>query len=166
MTRHGRLGTAMSVFQDVTAVPFRIISLPVTGHGRSIADRKVPGHGAAEGAGGHWAVVLVAGRYLSSAVHLVAETALAELFTLNRAVVSPDRRLDHQRAVRAVDGVRCLSGRDGWLGETEFRHQVESTIVHSVIVLLGLFSSASACWFETRRCVPDIWLEGPCCATC
>ncbi len=48
-SRHGRLGTALSVFQDVTAVPF-VIVIPVRGMSAGVeGTRRVAGLGAREG---------------------------------------------------------------------------------------------------------------------
>ncbi|MDL1951880.1 sodium:proton exchanger, partial [Acidobacteria bacterium ACD] len=81
-SQHGRLGLAMSVFQDVTAVPF-LVMIPVLG--TSVAA------GALAGALG-WALakaslafvlVFVAGRWLLRPLfHLVSERRSVEMFTL------------------------------------------------------------------------------------
>ena len=134
-TRHGRLGTAMSVFQDVTAVPLVVI-LPVLG-------------GMGEGVGGALAlaggkallaflVVYGAGRWLMRpAFHAVATSRSPEVFTLAVLLVSLiAAALTSSLGLSMALGA-FLAGM--MLGDTEFRHQLESSIRPFRDVLLGLF---------------------------
>lgn len=154
-SRHGRLGTAMSVFQDVTAVPFVIV---------------IPALGAAAGAGSigttmGWAVlkallafaiVFVVGRWvLRPAFHAVAESRSAELFTLTVLLVSLAAGWTTAELGLSMAFGAFLAGMV--LGETEFRHQVEAAIRPFRDVLLGLFFVGIGMLFDLRA-LPDIWL--------
>lgn len=154
-TRHGRLGTAMSVFQDVTAVPFVII-IPVLGYA---AASEVAGSllvalvKAALAAAG----VLLAGRFLLRRFfHSVTESRSAELFTLTVLFVS--------LAAAGITGAFGLSMAFGAflagmvLGETEFRHQVEATVKPFRDVLLGLFFVSIGMLFQPAL-LPVVWFE-------
>lgn len=153
-TRHGRLGTAMSVFQDVTAVPFVVI-IPVLG--------TAAGAGALAGALG-WALlkaavalmlVFFAGRWLLRPLfHLVSRNRSSEVFTLAVLLVA--------LAAGWITGSLGLSMAFGAflagmvLGETEFRHQVESTIRPFRDVLLGLFFIGIGMLIDPAV-LPKIW---------
>ena len=81
-TQHGRLGLAMSVFQDVTAVPFLVI-IPVLGI--SVAAGVLAGTlgWALAKAALAFALVFMAGRWLLRPLfHLVSERRSLEMFTL------------------------------------------------------------------------------------
>ena len=102
-SRHGRLGTALSVFQDVTAVPF-VIVIPVLGMA-------------------------------------VGVEALAAGWTTHRLGLS--------MAFGAF-----LAGM--MLGETEFRHQIESAIRPFRDMLLGLFFVGIGMLFDLMS-LPAVW---------
>jgi monovalent cation:H+ antiporter-2, CPA2 family len=135
-SRHGRLGTAMSVFQDVTAVPFVVI-IPVLG----VATAQTMAGSLA------WALakallafglVFVAGRWLLRPLfHAVAGRRSAELFTLTVLFVTLTAAGITSALGLSMAFGAFLAGM--MLGETEFRHQVESTIRPFRDVLLGLF---------------------------
>ncbi|MGE0226045.1 MAG: cation:proton antiporter [Acetobacteraceae bacterium] len=136
-SRHGRLGTAMSVFQDVTAVPF-VVVIPVLG--------LATGSAALAGALG-WAlakavlafalVFVIGRRFLRPLFHAVTARRSAELFTLTVLFISLAAAwTTHSLGLSMAFGA-FLAGMI--LGETEFRHQVESTIRPFRDVLLGLF---------------------------
>ncbi len=136
-SRHGRLGTAMSVFQDVTAVPFVVI-IPVLG--------TAAGASALAGALGltlakaaaAFLLVFFGGRWLLHPLfRLIAAQRSAELFTLTVLLVSlVAAGITHGLGMSMAFGA-FLGGMV--LGETEFRHQVESAIRPFRNVLLGLF---------------------------
>ncbi len=154
-SRHGRLGTAMSVFQDVTAVPFVVI-IPVLG--MAAADV-----GDLAGALG-WAFVKAAiafgsvylvGRWLFRPLfHLVAERRSAEIFTLTVLFVSLLAAWTTNSLGLSMAFGAFLAGM--MLGETEFRHQVESTIRPFRDVLLGLFFVGIGMLFDLSS-LPGIW---------
>jgi Kef-type K+ transport systems, membrane components len=133
----GRLGLAMSVFQDVTAVPF-VIVIPVLG--AAAAGRALAGElgWAMAKAVAAVALVLVAGRrLLRPALHVVARRRSAELFTLSVLLVV--------LVAAWITGVLGLSLAFGAflagmvVGGTEFRHQVKASIRPFRDVLLGVF---------------------------
>ncbi len=154
-SRHGRLGTAMSVFQDVTAVPFVVI-IPVLGMASA-------SFGDLTGALG-WAFVKAAvafgsvylvGRWLFRPLfHLVAERRSAEIFTLTVLFVSLLAAWTTNSLGLSMAFGAFLAGM--MLGETEFRHQVESTIRPFRDVLLGLFFVGIGMLFDLSS-LPKIW---------
>lgn len=154
MSRHGRLGIAMSVFQDVTAVPLVVI---------------VPALGAAAGAGAlgtalglalakallAFALVFFAGHWLLRPFfHLVAERRSAELFTLTVLFVSLLAAWTTNRLGLSMAFGGFLAGMV--LGETEFRHQVEATVRPFRDVLLGLFFVGIGMLFDPAT-LPQVW---------
>lgn len=153
-SRHGRLALAMSVFQDVTAVPL-VVVIPVLGQAAS-AD------GVATSLG--WAIVkaalalacvYLAGRLiLRPFFHAIAARRSPELFTLTVLFVS--------LAAAWVTSSLGLSMAFGaflvgmMLGETEFRHQIESAVRPFRDVLLGLFFIGIGMLFDLSA-LPEIW---------
>lgn len=154
-SRHGRLGTAMSVFQDVTAVPF-VVVFPVLGMATAH-------FGDLAGALG-WAfikatlafsLVYLVGRWLFRPLfHLVAERRSPEIFTLTVLLVSLLAGWTTNSLGLSMAFGAFLAGM--MLGETEFRHQVESTIRPFRDVLLGLFFVGIGLLFDLSS-LPDIW---------
>ena len=153
-SRHGRLGIAMSVFQDVTAVPLVVI---------------IPALGAAAGAGAlgtalgmalgkavlAFALVFFLSRWLLRPFfHLVAERRSAELFTLTVLFVSLLAAWTTNWLGLSMAFGGFLAGMV--LGETEFRHQVEATIRPFRDVLLGLFFVGIGMLFDPAT-LPRIW---------
>ncbi len=153
-SRHGRLGVAMSVFQDVTAVPFVVV---------------IPALGAAVGAQAiatelGWAllkavlataVVLGAGRWLLRPFfHFVTEYRSAEVFTLTVLFISLLAGWITNHFGLSLAFGAFLAGMV--LGETEFRHQVEATIRPFRDVLLGLFFIGIGMMIDPKS-IPDIW---------
>lgn len=136
-TRHGRLALAMSVFQDVTAVPL-VVVLPVLGAGAAASAAAAPLAWALAKALLAFALVYVAGRWLLRPLfHAIAERRSPELFTLTVLLVS-------LASAATTDGLGLSLAFGAFLagimlGETEFRHQIESTIRPFRDVLLGLF---------------------------
>ncbi len=135
-SRHGRLGLAMSVFQDVTAVPFLII-IPALGLAAagSLAE---PLGWALVKALLAFALVYLAGRWLLRPLfHAIAVRRSTELFTLTVLLVTlASAAITDSLGLSLAFGA-FLAGM--MLGETEFRHQIESTIRPFRDVLLGLF---------------------------
>lgn len=153
-TQHGRLGLAMSVFQDVTAVPFLVI-IPVLG--TSVAA------GVLAGALG-WAIakavlafalVFFAGRWLLRPLfHLISERRSLEMFTLAVLLVILLAAWTTSSLGLSLAFGGFLAGM--MLGETEFRHQVESSIRPFRDVLLGLFFIGIGMRFDPAAILP-IW---------
>lgn len=136
-SRHGRLGLALSVFQDVTAVPFVVI-IPVLG--MAVGAELILGAlgWALTKALLAFALVFIAGRWLLRPVfHFIAERRSAEIFTLTVLLVALLAAFTtHSLGLSLAFGA-FLAGM--MLGETEFRHQVEATVRPFRDVLLGLF---------------------------
>lgn len=154
-TRHGRLGTTMSVFQDITAVPF-VVVIPVLG---VVAAQEVAGALGLALAKALLAliIVLVSGRLmLRPLFHLVAERRSAELFTLTVLFVSLVAAWTTKTLGLSMAFGAFLAGMV--LGDTEFRHQVESTIRPFRDVLLGLFFVSIGMLVEPAL-LPAIWWE-------
>ncbi|MCE8020144.1 sodium:proton exchanger [Halomonas sp. MCCC 1A11036] len=153
--RHGRLGTTMSVFQDITAVPFVVI-IPVLGVAAMHEVAGALGMALAK-AFLAFVIVLLSGRYLLRPLfHLVAERRSAELFTLTVLFVSLVSAWTTKTLGLSMAFGAFLAGMV--LGDTEFRHQVESTIRPFRDVLLGLFFVSIGMLVEPAL-LPDIWLE-------
>ncbi len=153
-TAHGRLGLAMSVFQDVTAVPFLVI-IPVLGMAVT-AD-------ALGGALGWafakailaFALVFIVGRWLLRPLfHLVATRQSPEVFTLTVLLVALVAAWSSNSLGLSLAFGAFLAGM--MLGETEFRHQVESSIRPFRDVLLGLFFVGIGMLFNPSA-IPHIW---------
>lgn len=153
-TQHGRLGLAMSVFQDVTAVPFLVI-IPVLG--TSVAAGVL-----AETLG--WALakavlavvlVFVAGRWLLRPLfHVISERRSLETFTLAVLLVALLAAWTTSSLGLSLAFGGFIAGM--MLGETEFRHQVEASIRPFRDVLLGLFFIGIGMRFDPTA-VPPIW---------
>lgn len=153
-TQHGRLGLAMSVFQDVTAVPFLVV-IPVLGLSVS-ADVLAGTLGLALGkAMLAFALVFFAGRWLLRPLfHLVTKRRSLEMFTLAVLLVALLAAWVTNSLGLSLAFGGFLAGM--MLGETEFRHQVESTISPVRDVLLGLFFIGIGMRFDPTA-IPPIW---------
>jgi CPA2 family monovalent cation:H+ antiporter-2 len=151
---HGRLGLAMSVFQDVTAVPF-IVVIPVLGMAAG-ADVLAGALGwAMAKALFAFALVFFVGRWLLRPLfHLVTRRRSAEVFTLTVLLVALLAAWSTSSLGLSLAFGAFLAGM--MLGETEFRHQVESSIRPFRDVLLGLFFIGIGMLFEPAA-IPRIW---------
>lgn len=153
-TQHGRLGLAMSVFQDVTAVPFLVI-IPVLG--ASVAADVLAGTlgWALAKAVFAFAMVFFAGRWLLRPLfHLISERRSLEMFTLAVLLVALLAAWTTSSLGLSLAFGGFLAGM--MLGETEFRHQVESSIRPFRDVLLGLFFIGIGMRFDPLA-IPPIW---------
>ncbi len=158
-SRHGRLAIALNVFQDVTAVPFVVI-FPVLA---TVAADASTGMGAMASALGLafakavFALVLVflVGRWLLRPLfYLVAGQRSTEVFTMTVLLVSLAAAwTTHSLGLSMAFGA-FLAGM--MLGETEFRHQVESAIRPFRDVLVGLFFVGIGMLFDPSS-LPRIW---------
>lgn len=151
---HGRLGLAMSVFQDVTAVPFLVV-IPVLGVAAG-ADVLAGALGwAIAKAVLAFALVFFAGRWLLRPLfHLVTKSRSAEVFTLAVLLVALLAAwTTHNLGLSLAFGA-FLAGM--MLGETEFRHQVESSVRPFRDVLLGLFFIGIGMLIDPAS-LPGIW---------
>lgn len=136
-SRHGRLGTALSVFQDITAVPF-VVVIPVLGMSLGAEALTWSLFWALGKAVLAFLIVFFVGRWLARPLfRAVTARRSAELFTLTVLFVSLTAAwITHSLGLSLAFGA-FLAGMI--LGETEFRHQVESTVRPFRDVLLGLF---------------------------
>ncbi len=150
----GRMGLGLSVFQDVTAVPF-VIVIPVLAVAVSpdviagelgLALVKVAAAIVGVLALGHWG--------LRTLIRHVARRRSAELFTLTVLFVVLAASWGSELLGLSLAFGAFLAGMT--LGETEFRHQVESTIRPFRDVLLGLFFIAIGMLFDPTA-LPSIW---------
>lgn len=153
-SRHGRLGLAMSVFQDVTAVPFVVI-IPVLGLAVGAEAIALSLGWAMVKAALALVLVYAAGRWLLRPLfHLIVARRSTELFTLTVLFVS--------LAAAWITGSLGLSMAFGgflvgmMLGETEFRHQIEAAIRPFRDVLLGLFFIGIGMLFDLSA-LPVVW---------
>ncbi len=151
---HGRLGLAMSVFQDVTAVPFLVV-IPVLGTAAG-GDVLAGALGWALGkAVLAFALVFFAGRWLLRPLfHLVTRRRSAEVFTLAVLLVALLAAWTTNSLGLSLAFGAFLAGM--MLGETEFRHQIESTIRPFRDVLLGLFFVGTGMLINPAA-IPAIW---------
>ncbi|MCX7893791.1 MAG: cation:proton antiporter [Burkholderiales bacterium] len=153
-SRHGRLAMAMSVFQDVTAAPF-IVIIPVLAGAASapaLAVELVWTLGKAVLA---FALVVGAGHWLLRPLfRAVAARRSAELFTLTVLFVSLAAAWTTDALGLSMAFGAFLAGM--MLGETEFRHQVESTIRPFRDVLVGLFFVGIGMLFDPAAVAP-VW---------
>ncbi len=153
-TPHGRLGLAISVFQDVTAVPLLIL-IPVLGAASGIDALAGELGMAMAKAVLAFALVFYAARWaLRPFFHMVAERRSAELFTLTVLLVVLAAAWTTNSLGLSLAFGAFLAGM--MLGETEFRHQVESSIRPFRDVLLGLFFVGIGMLIEPAA-LPRIW---------
>lgn len=153
-SHHGRLGLAMSVFQDVTAVPFLVI-IPVLGMSVGAAALAGALGWALVKAVFAFALVFFAGRWLLRPLfRLVAERRSAELFTLAVLLVALLAAWTTSSFGLSLAFGAFLAGM--MLGETEFRHQVESSMRPFRDVLLGIFFIGIGMRFDPAA-IPPIW---------
>ena len=136
-SHHGRLGLAMSVFQDVTAVPFLVV-IPVLGLWSGVEVLAAAlGLAVAKAALVFILVFFLGRRLLRPLFHWVAKRRSAEVFTLAVLLAALlAGSITFNLGLSLAFGA-FLAGM--MLGETEFRHQVESSIRPFRDVLLGLF---------------------------
>ena len=153
-TPHGRLGLAISVFQDVTAVPFLIL-IPVLGAATGMNALATELGWAMAKAVLAFTLVFYAARWaLRPLFHLVTERRSAELFTLTVLLVVLAAAWTTNSLGLSLAFGAFLAGM--MLGETEFRHQVESSIRPFRDVLLGLFFVGIGMLIDPGT-LPRIW---------
>ncbi|MEZ5717733.1 MAG: cation:proton antiporter [Burkholderiaceae bacterium] len=151
---HGRLGLAMSVFQDVTAVPFLVV-IPVLGMAVGADILAVELGWAMVKALLAFSLVFYVGRWLLRPLfRLVTRRRSAEVFTLAVLLVALLAAWTTFSLGLSLAFGAFLAGM--MLGETEFRHQVESSIRPFRDVLLGLFFIGIGMLFDPAA-IPRIW---------
>ncbi len=155
-SRHGRMGIAMSVFQDITAVPLLIL-IPAFGAAASATAVSLDIGWALGSAVLAFVIVFVAGRWLLRPLfHVVAGQRSPELFTLTVLFVSLLSAWTVSHFGLSMAFGAFLAGM--MLGETEFRHQVEATIRPFRDVLLGLFFIGIGMLVDLSA-LADIWQQ-------
>lgn len=153
-THHGRLGLAMSVFQDVTAVPFLVI-IPVLGVAVGAEVIAASLGWATAKAAFAFALVFFAGRwFLGPIFQYIAQRQSSEIFTLAVLLVALLAAWTTSTLGLSLAFGGFLAGM--MLGETQFRHQVESSIRPFRDVLLGLFFIGIGMRVEPAA-IPPIW---------
>lgn len=153
-SRHGRLGLAMSVFQDVTAVPLLIL-IPAFSAAVSLSGVSLDIGFALGKAVLAFLLVFFVGRWLLRPLfHYIAAQRSPELFTLCVLLVSLAAGWATSLLGLSMAFGAFLAGM--MLGETEFRHQVESTIRPFRDVLLGLFFVGVGMLIDPMV-LPGIW---------
>jgi CPA2 family monovalent cation:H+ antiporter-2 len=153
-SQHGRFGVAISVFQDVTAVPFLVI-IPVLGTAAGLDALGVALGWAMGKAALAFALVFFVGRWaLAPLFHVVAARRSAEIFTLAVLLVALLAAWTTSSLGLSLAFGGFLAGM--MLGETEFRHQVESSIRPFRDVLLWLFFVGIGMRFDPSA-LPPIW---------
>lgn len=155
-TRHARLGVAMSVFQDVTAVPF-VIVIPVLATAGAAELGISLAWAMAKAVLAFVAVFVLGRRLLRPLFHRVAVQRSAELFTLTVLFVSLMAGAITQSLGLSMAFGAFLAGMV--LGETEFRHQVEATVRPFRDVLLGLFFIGVGTLIDPRA-LAQVWHWG------
>jgi CPA2 family monovalent cation:H+ antiporter-2 len=153
-SKAGRLGLGMSVFQDLTAVPF-VIVIPVLGVAATGVTLWTDLGFAIVKAAAAVAVVLIAGRWaLRPLFHVVTRRHSAELFTLTvLLVVLVSAWMTDSLGLSQAFGA-FLAGMV--MGGTEFRHQVKESIRPFRDVLLGLFFVVIGMLVDPSS-IPDVW---------
>jgi monovalent cation:H+ antiporter-2, CPA2 family len=150
---HGRLAFSMLLFQDLAFVPFiALASALARGDGDfSLAASTVAVAGGLLALG----VVLAAGRWLLRPLfHEIAHSQLRELFTLAVLfVVLGSAWIAHLASLSLALG-GFLAGM--MLGETEYRHQIETVIRPFRDILLGLFFVSVGMLLDVRMLATDL----------
>lgn len=153
-SQHGRLGVAISVFQDVTAVPFLVI-IPVLAISISADVLALALAAALAKAVLAFFLVFFAGRWLLHPLfQLVSVGKSAEVFTLTVLLVALLAAWTTNYLGLSLAFGGFLAGMI--LGDTVFRHQIESTIRPFRDVLLGLFFVGIGMRLDPSA-IPPIW---------
>ena len=137
-SRHGRSAVGILIFQDIMAIPMLILipALAISGNGGDALSTSL---GIAFLKGIVIVVVMhFIGRYLLRPLfHEVASAKSSELFTLTVLLVALSAAALTEELGLSMTLGAFLAGM--MLGETEYRHQIESDIRPFQDILLGLF---------------------------
>lgn len=154
-SRHGRLALGALLFQDLAVVPFLVI-IPVLSGGSetslftelTLALIKAIVAFIILSATGHW--------LLRRIFHTVASTHSSELFTLTVLLIALTAgALTHTLGLSAAMGA-FLAGI--MLGESEYRHQIETDIRPFRDVLMGLFFITIGIQLDITM-IPLVWQQ-------
>jgi CPA2 family monovalent cation:H+ antiporter-2 len=135
-SRHGRAAFGILLFQDLVVVPFLIL-IPALGGGGSQSLPVVLGWALAKSVFVLAAILFVGRMWLRPVFHEVALARSREFFTLTVLLLTLVAAWFTHRAGLSLALGSFLAGL--MIGETEYRHQVESDILPFRDVLLGLF---------------------------
>lgn len=149
----GRLAVSLSVFQDITAVPF-IVVIPVLGTAMASEIVTDLGYALVKAAIAMTLVILAGKTLLRPLFQQVASRKSTELFTLSVFLVCLLAAFATGQLGLSMAFGAFLAGMV--LGETEFRHQVESSIRPFRDVLLGLFFVSIGMLVEPAA-VSSVW---------
>jgi K+:H+ antiporter len=149
---HGRLAFSMLLFQDLAFVPFLALAAALTRgeESFSLASTVLSVIGGIIAVG----VVLLVGRLLLRPLfHEIARSGLRELFTLAALfVVLFAAWMSHSAGLSLALG-GFLSGM--MLGETEYRHQIETVIRPFRDILLGMFFITVGMLLDVRMLIRE-----------
>jgi CPA2 family monovalent cation:H+ antiporter-2 len=135
-SRHGRIALGVLIFQDIAVVPFLVVIPILAGSGEQSA--LVPLLWALAKGAVAFLVMFALGHWLLRPLfHQVAAAHSVELFTLTILLVALAAAWITQQMGLSLALGAFLAGM--MLGETEYRHQVETEIRPFRDVLLGLF---------------------------
>ncbi len=150
---HGRIAVGILLFQDLAAVPF-LVMIPIfaTGSENLATPLLLAGLKGIIA----FVVMLALGRWLLRPLfHEVAQARSIELFTLTVLLVALSAAwITNELGLSLALGA-FITGM--MLGETEYRHQIESTIQPFRDVLLGLFFITVGMQLNTAAVLND-WL--------
>ncbi|WP_373020228.1 monovalent cation:proton antiporter-2 (CPA2) family protein [Thiomicrorhabdus sp.] len=155
-SRHGRSAVGILIFQDIMAIPLLILipALAMSGGSENALTISLV---TAFVKGILIVVVMHAvGRYLLRPLfHEVASAKSSELFTLTVLLVAlSSAALTEEMGLSMTLGA-FLAGM--MLGETEFRHQIESDIRPFQDILLGLFFVTVGMLISVERLIEHFW---------
>lgn len=156
-SRHGRSAVGILIFQDIMAIPLLILipalAMSADGGETSLAESLLYAF-----IKGMLIVVIMhaIGRYLLRPLfHEVASAKSAELFTLTVLLVAlSSAALTEEMGLSMTLGA-FLAGM--MLGETEYRHQIESDIRPFQDILLGLFFVTVGMLISLERLTEHFW---------
>jgi len=135
-SRHGRAAFGILLFQDLVVVPFLIL-IPALGSDASESLAVTLGWALAKSVLVLAAILFVGRMWLRPIFHEVALARSREFFTLTVLLITLLAAWFTQHAGLSLALGAFLAGL--MIGETEYRHQVESDILPFRDVLLGLF---------------------------
>lgn len=146
-TRHGRLGFAVLLFQDLTAIPL-IALAPIFAVGEIVTDPKMDVISAFKGLA-IIAAVVVAGHYLlDHFIRLVARARIREAMTATALLTVVGFAMVMQQAGVSTSLGAFIAG--ALLAESSYRHQLEADIQPFEGLLLGLFFTAIGMTIDLR----------------
>jgi CPA2 family monovalent cation:H+ antiporter-2 len=152
--RHGRLSVGILLFQDLAAIPFLIL-IPILAAGGG--DLAAPLTTAlVKGVAVFLLIIIVGRRVLPKALHFSATTESAEVFTLAALFIALATAW-----ITSLFGLSLALGAflaGMLLGETPYRHQIETDVRPFRDLLMGLFFVAVGMELDLGL-LPQTWLE-------